>query len=305
MPSRMEPRGPERASLRSRIAGSEFTRDFLSNPTAIAGAIILLFALLVVLVGPYVAPQNPYDLKELNLADAYKPPFGFEGSSSRFLLGTDNQGRDILSSLVYGCRISLFIGVVGVLISCVLGTTLGLLSGYYGGKLDSLIMRIADIELSFPSILIALFMMSVFGRGIDKLLIALTAVSWVVYARTVRGDTLGVKAKEYVEAARVIGLPDRVIMLRHILPNVTTSIIVLSTLDVGGFILAEATLSFLGVGVPVTKPSLGLLVKNGFDVLFSGYWWVAVFPGLFIMILIFGINLLGDFLKDQLNPRLK
>ncbi len=305
MPSRAETRGPSNPSMLSRIAASEFTRDFLSNPSAVAGAIIIVFALLVVLIGPHVVPQNPYDLKEINLADAYKPPIGFAGSSLKFPLGTDNQGRDILSSLVYGCRISLFIGIVGVLISCVVGTTLGLVSGYYGGKLDSLIMRIADIELSFPSILIALFMMSVFGRGIDKLLIALTAVSWVVYARTVRGDTLGVKAKEYVEAARVIGLPDRIILVRHVLPNVTTSIIVLSTLNVGGFILAEATLSFLGVGVPVTRPSLGLLVKNGFDVLFSGYWWVAVFPGLFIMVLIFGINLLGDFLKDELNPRLK
>lgn len=305
MQTRSETHVPVQPSLFSRIAASEFTRDFLSSPSAIIGALIILFALLVVLIGPHLVPQNPYDLKELNLADAYKPPVGFAGSSPRFLLGTDMQGRDILSSLVFGCRISLFIGIVGVLITGIVGTTLGLLSGYYGGKLDSLIMRLADIELSFPSILIALFLMSVFGRGIDKLLIALTVVSWVVYARTVRGDTLGVKAKEYVEAAKVIGLPDRIIILKHILPNVTTSIIVLSTLDVGGFILAEATLSFLGVGVPVTRPSLGLLVKNGFDVLFSGLWWVALFPGLFIMILIFGINLLGDFLKDQLNPRLK
>lgn len=305
MQTHQDKQAPRQPSLFSRIAASEFTRDFLSNPSAIAGAVIILFALLVVIIGPHVVPQNPYDLKEISLADAYKPPLGFAGSSSRFPLGTDMQGRDILSSLVYGCRISLFIGITGVLISCIIGTTMGLLSGYYGGKMDSLIMRIADIELSFPSILIALFLMSVFGRGIDKLLIALTVVSWVVYARTVRGDTLGVKAKEYIEAAKVIGLPDRVIIWRHILPNVTTSIIVLSTLDVGGFIIAEATLSFLGVGVPVTRPSLGLLVKNGFDVLFSGLWWVAVFPGIFIMLLIFGINLLGDFLKDQLNPRLK
>lgn len=305
MSTRAETRVPTQPSLVSRIAASEFTRDFLANPSAIIGALIIVSALLIVIIGPHVVVQNPYDLKEINLADAYKPPIGFAGSSPRFPLGTDNQGRDILSSLVYGCRISLFIGVVGVVISGAIGTALGLLSGYYGGKMDALIMRIADIELSFPSILIALFLMSVFGRGIDKLLIALTIVSWVVYARTVRGDTLGVKTKEYVEAAKVIGLPDRIIILKHILPNVTTSIIVLSTLDVGGFIIAEATLSFLGVGVPVTQPSLGLLVKNGFDVLFSGLWWVALFPGVFIMILIFGINLLGDFLKDQLNPRLK
>jgi peptide/nickel transport system permease protein len=166
-------------------------------------------------------------------------------------------------------------------------------------------MRIADIQLSFPSMLIALFIMSVFGRGVGKLLIALTMVGWVTYARTVRGETLSVKKMEYVEAARTIGLPNRIIILKHVLPNVVNSIIVLATIQIGNFILTEATLSFLGVGVPITEPSLGLLVKTGFDVLFSGLWWASVFPGLYIMLIVFGINLLGDFLRDELNPNLK
>ena len=186
------------------------------------------------------------------------------------------------------------IGLVGMICSCAIGTTLGLLAGYFGGKVDAVIMRIADVQLSFPSMLIALFIMSVFGRGVGKLLIALTMVGWVTYARTVRGETLSVKKMEYVEAARTIGLP-----------NVINSIIVLATIQIGSFILTEATLSFLGVGVPITQPSLGLLVKTGFDVLFSGLWWASVFPGLYIMLIVFGINLLGDFLRDELNPNLK
>jgi peptide/nickel transport system permease protein len=189
--------------------------------------------------------------------------------------------------------------------SCLLGTTLGLLAGFYGGRLDSLIMRIADIQLSFPSVLTALFLMSAFGTGVDKVLIALVSVGWVVYARIVRGSTLRETQKEYVQAARVSGLPNRKIILRHVLPNVLTPLIVVATIQVGTFILIEASLSFLGVGVPITEPSLGLLIKNGFDVLFSGLWWISVFPGLFIMLIVFGINLLGDFLRDELNPRLK
>ena len=199
----------------------------------------------------------------------------------------------------------MMIGLVGMICSCAIGTTLGLLAGYFGGKVDAVIMRIADVQLSFPSMLIALFIMSVFGRGVGKLLIALTMVGWVTYARTVRGETLSVKKMEYVEAARTIGLPNRIIIIKHVLPNVINSIIVLATIQIGSFILTEATLSFLGVGVPITQPSLGLLVKTGFDVLFSGLWWASVFPGLYIMLIVFGINLLGDFLRDELNPNLK
>jgi len=211
----------------------------------------------------------------------------------------------MLASIIYGARVSLFIGVTAMMMSCVIGTALGLLAGFYGGVVDSVIMRIADIQLSFPSILIALFLMSAVGTGIDKVLIALTAVGWVVYARTVRGSTLSEIEKDYVQAAQVAGLPDRRIILRHVLPNVLTPLIVIATIQVGTFVLIEASLSFLGVGVPITEPSLGLLVKNGFDVLLSGLWWTSVFPGMAIMLAVFGINLLGDFLRDELNPRLK
>ena len=199
----------------------------------------------------------------------------------------------------------MLIGVVGMVLSCILGTTLGLISGYSDGVLGSIIMRIADVQLSFPSMFIALVILAIMGKGVDKLLVALVITGWVTYARTVRGVTLSVKKMDYISACKTIGLSRPVIVLRHVLPNVVSSVVVLATIQTGNFILTEATLSFLGVGVPVTQPSLGLLVKNGFDVLFSGLWWASVFPGLYIMLLVFGINLLGDFLRDELDPRLK
>lgn len=284
---------------------SEFFFHYRHNLPAIIGSILVFIAVVVAVFGRFFAPQNPYDLTQISLMDSYLPPAWLEGGKPGFLLGTDAQGRDIFSAIIYGSASSIMIGLVGMMASCAIGTTLGLIAGYYGGKIDALIMRIADVQLSFPSMLIALFIMSVFGRGVGKLLIALTMVGWVTYARTVRGETLSVKKKEYVEAARTIGLPNRIIIIRHVLPNVINSIIVLATIQVGSFILTEATLSFLGVGVPITKPSLGLLVKTGFDVLFSGLWWASVFPGLYIMLIVFGINLLGDFLRDELNPNLK
>ena len=284
---------------------SEFFFNYRHNISAMIGTVIVVLILLIAIFGPLFAPQDPYDVAGLSLIDSYKPPAWLEGGDSRFLLGTDSQGRDMLSLLIYGSRISLFIGVVGTLLACTVGITLGLIAGYFGGKVDAVIMRLADILLSFPDILIALFIMTMFGRGVDKLLIVFTILGCVSYIRTVRAEVLSVKQIEYVDAARVIGLPNPLIMLRHVLPNVATTIIVLSTMKVGGLILSEATLSFLGVGVPVTEPSLGMLVKNGFDVLFSGYRWIAVLPGVYIMLLVFGINLLGDFLGDEFNPKLK
>lgn len=284
---------------------SEFFFNYRHNVSAIIGTVIVVLILLIAVFGPLFAPQDPYDVAGLSLIDSYKPPAWLEGGDARFLLGTDSQGRDMLSLLIYGSRISLFIGVVGTLLACTVGITFGLIAGYFGGKVDAVIMRLADILLSFPDILIALFIMTMFGRGVDKLLIVFTILGCVSYIRTVRAEVLSVKQIEYVDAARVIGLPNPLIMLRHVLPNVATTIIVLSTMKVGGLILSEATLSFLGVGVPVTEPSLGMLVKNGFDVLFSGYWWIAVLPGVYIMLLVFGINLLGDFLRDEFNPKLK
>jgi peptide/nickel transport system permease protein len=289
----------------TRFLSSEFVFNYRRNLPAILGsALLVVFALMVVL-GPLLVLQDPYDMSQLELMDSFKPPVWLEGGDIRYLLGTDGQGRDVLASIVYGARISAFIGITAMALSCTIGTTLGLLSGYYGGTVDSVIMRIADIQLSFPSMLIALFLMSAFGTGIVMVLIALTAVGWVVYARTVRGSTLSEIQKEYIQAARVAGLNDLQIIVGHVLPNVLTPLIVVSTIQVGTFILIEASLSFLGVGVPITKPSLGLLVKEGFDVLFSGIWWTSAFPGLFIMFLVFGINLFGDFLRDELNPRLR
>ncbi|WP_306147492.1 MULTISPECIES: ABC transporter permease [unclassified Roseibium] len=284
---------------------SEFFSNYRRNASAIAGSLILVCFFVIVLFGPFLVAQDPYDIAALDLMDSYKPPAWLPGGDPRFLLGTDGQGRDVLAAIFYGTRISVMIGVTAMVCSLMLGTLVGLLAGYFGGRVDAFMMRVADIQLSFPSMLIALFLMSAFGTGIDKVLIALTAVGWVVYARTVRGQTLSEVGREYVQAARVSGLRDGKIIGRHILPNVTTPLIVVATVQVGTFILIEASLSFLGVGVPITQPSLGLLIKNGFDVLFSGLWWVSVFPGLFIMALVFGINLFGDFLRDELNPRLK
>lgn len=289
----------------NRLLSSEFVYNYRRNiPAVVGSALVLVFALLVI-IGPFIVWQDPYDVSQLELMDSFTPPVWIEGGDPRYLLGTDGQGRDVMASIIYGARISAFIGLAAMICSCVIGTTLGLISGYYGGMLDAVIMRVADIQLSFPSMLIALFLMSAFGNGIGMILIALTAVGWVVYARTVRGSTLGEIQKEYIQAARVAGLSDAQIIRRHVLPNILTPLIVVSTIQVGSFILIEASLSFLGVGVPITEPSLGLLVKEGFDVLFSGIWWTSAFPGLFIMFLVFGINLFGDFLRDELNPRLR
>lgn len=284
---------------------SEFFYNYKRSPSAIIGTIIVVMVLLVAIFGPLFTVQNPYEMKGIELADAYKPPSWIEGGDSRFILGTDQQGRDIFSAIVYGSRVSLVIGIVGTIFTSFIGISLGLISGYFGGKVDVIIMRIADIILSFPTMLIAIFLMSIFGRGVLNILIALAFVGWVRYARTVRGETLSVKKQEYIEATKVIGLPSFKIIFKHVLPNVFTSVIVLTTIQVGSFILTEATLSFLGLGVPITKPSLGMLCNNGFTVLYSGLWWVSIFPGLYIMIIVFGINLLGDFLRDGLNPKLK
>lgn len=266
---------------------------------------MVVLVLLVALLGPIWTVQNPYDIASLELGDAYKPPVWLEGGEAKFFLGTDQQGRDMVSAIVYGSRVSLFIGIAGTIMASVIGIALGLAAGYFGGKVDGIIMRIADIQLSFPTMLIALFLMSVLGKGVFNILLSLTLVGWVRYARTVRGETLSVKKSEYIEAAKVIGLPDLRILVRHVLPNVFASIIVLSTIQVGSFILTEASLSFLGMGVPLTRPSLGMLCNNGFTVLYSGLWWVSILPGLYIMVIVFGINLLGDFLRDELNPKLK
>ena len=284
-----------------RLKSSQFYSHFKKSPVAIISSVVLLLILLMAVFGPLLLTNKPYDLSTLELQNAYLKPL----ENSRFILGTDQQGRDIFSAIIYGSRTSLLIGVLGVILSGVLGVVLGIIAGYFGGWVDNLVMRIADIQLSFPSILIAMFLMSVLGRGIGNVLIALMLVGWVKFARTVRGETLSIRKMEYVDAAHVIGYHSGRIIFKHILPNVTTSLIVLATMQVGSFILIEATLSFLGLGVPVTEPSLGMLCSDGFKVMFGGLWWVSVFPGLYIVLIVFAVNLLGDFLRDELNPKLK
>ena len=281
---------------------------------AIVAALIAALCLVTSVFAPWVSPHNPFDLATLNLSDARLPPAWMDGGSTTYLLGTDDQGRDLLSALFYGARLSLAVGFASVLLSLVVGVGLGLLSGFVGGKVDAFIMRVCDVMLSFPSILIALLINGVaramFPNAQDSLalgvlILAIALTGWVQYARTVRGSTLVERNKEYVQAARVIGVAPLRIMVRHVLPNVMGPVMVLATIQVAAAILTEATLSFLGVGVPPTSPSLGTLIRVGNDFLFSGEWWITIFPGLMLVLIALSVNLLGDWLRDALNPRLR
>ena len=288
--------------------------SFRHSPTAIVAAVIAALCFIGSVFAPWVSPHNPFDLATLNLSDARLPPAWQDGGSSTYLLGTDDQGRDLLSALFYGARLSLAVGFASVLLSLVVGVGLGLLSGFVGGKVDAFIMRLCDVMLSFPSILIALLINGVaramFPNAQDSLalgvlILAIALTGWVQYARTVRGSTLVERNKEYVQAARVIGVAPLRIMVRHVLPNVMGPVMVLATIQVAAAILTEATLSFLGVGVPPTSPSLGTLIRVGNDFLFSGEWWITIFPGLMLVLIALSVNLLGDWLRDALNPRLR
>lgn len=295
---------------------SDFFFDFKRSPLAMLATAIVAFLFVVAILASLIAPTNPFDPASLNLMNGFTPPMtpnAFTGES--FVMGTDDQGRDLLSAIIYGLRVSLFVGVMSVLLAMGLGVSLGLLAGYLGGWLDHLIMRIADIQLTFPSILIAMLIFGVL-RGIippdlrDEMAIAvlITAIGlseWVPFARTVRATTLVEKEKEYVQAARLIGLRRGQIMWRHILPNVLGPVLVIATITLALAIIAEATLSFLGVGAPPTEPSLGTLIRIGQDYLFSGEWWILAFPAVTLLALALSVNLLGDWLKDTLNPRLK
>jgi peptide/nickel transport system permease protein len=278
-------------------------------------ATFLLIALLVAAFGaPWIAPHNPFDLATIDLLDALKPPVWLTDGTTKYLLGTDSQGRDMLSALMYGTKVSLLIGLAAVAGAMSLGIVLGLISGYAGGRIDALIMRVADVQLSFPAILIALLIDGV-ARAVvpgdmheviafPVLVGAIALAGWPQYARTVRGSTLVEKNREYVQAARVIGISSPVIMFRHVLPNVLGPVLVLATVHLATAIITEATLSFLGVGVPPTSPSLGTLIRIGNDFLFSGEWWITIFPGAALVLLVLSVNLLGDWLRDALNPRL-
>lgn len=301
-------------STLSRWLDGDVGHSFRTSPTAILAAVIALVCIFGAVFAPWVAPHNPFDLSTLELSNARLPPAWSEGGSSNFLLGTDDQGRDILSAVMYGARISLAVGFASVLISVVVGVGLGLLAGFLGGWFDEVLMRLCDVMLSFPAILVALLIAGV-GRALfpnaneslalGVLIISISLTGWVQYARTVRGSTLVERNKEYVQAARVTGVTAFRIMRKHVLPNVMGPVMVLATIQVATAIITEATLSFLGVGAPPTSPSLGTLIRVGNDYLFSGEWWITLFPGLMLVLIALSVNLLGDWLRDALNPRLR
>lgn len=299
----------------SRVRDSDLYYSFIRSPVTVAAAIVTLVIVIGAAFAPWLAPHHPFDLATVDLLDAFLPPAWEEGGDPRFPLGTDDQGRDILSTIMYGARISIGVGFASVLFAMVVGVGLGLLSGYVGGTVDSVIMRIADIQLSFPAILIALLIDGV-ARGVlprdmhDEvaiyvLIFAIGISGWVQYARTVRGSALVEKNKEYVQAAYVMGIRPSLIMIRHVLPNAMGPVLVIGTIHLAVAVITEATLSFLGVGVPPTSPSLGTLIRVGNDFLFSGEWWITVFPGAALAILVLAVNLLGDWLRDALNPKLR
>lgn len=300
-------------SAMARFLDSDLFWAFRHSPVAILSLFFVVLLFVFSFGAPLLATQDPFDLASIEIADANLPPM-FMDSASTYLFGTDDQGRDLYSTMLYGLRLSLVIGLVSVALSIIIGVTLGLISGVVGGWVDSLIMRTCDVMLSFPAILVALLVDGIMRAIIPSsmhdslsyavLIFAITLSGWVKYARTVRGMTLVEKEKEYVLAARVIGASRASIMLRHILPNVLSPVFVLATVHVSTAIMTEATLSFLGVGVPPTTPSLGTLIRIGNDFLFSGEWWITIFPGLMLIILVLSVNLLGDWLRDALNPKL-
>lgn len=283
-----------------------FTRNFFASRIAGAGCIVLLVIVLAAIFAPVIAPQNPYDLAQIDIMDARLAP-GAQNADRTFtyLLGTDEQGRDMLSAILYGVRISIIVGVVSTVIALAIGLTLGLFAAYFGGRIENFIMRVADIQLSFPPILVALILLALLGPGTGKIVIALVAVQWAYYARTARSAALVERRKEYIEAATGLGLSPLRIVFRHLLPNCLPPLIVIAALQVASAISLEATLSFLGLGLPVTEPSLGLLIANGFEYLMSGKYWISVFPGIALLLTVVAINLVADQLRDVLNPRLQ
>jgi peptide/nickel transport system permease protein len=294
---------------------SDLWWSFTRSPITVISAIVAFICIAGAVLAPVLAPHNPFDLASLQLMDAFKPPAWQSEGDAAYPLGTDDQGRDMLSAIMYGARVSLLVGFAAVIFSTLVGVTVGLLAGYLGGKVDALLMRIADIQLTFPSILVALLIDGVVRAVLPRethsevalfvVIFAIGISNWPQFARTVRGSTLVERNKEYVQAARVIGLSPLRIMRSHVLPNVMSPVLVIATLNLGFAILAEATLSFLGVGVPPTQPSLGTLIRIGNDFLFSGEWWITIFPGVALIVMVLSVNLLGDWLRDALNPRLR
>lgn len=310
----MKSPAPAQSTLQ-RMRDSDIWYSFKQSPITIAAAVVTVTFFLCALLAPWLAPHDPFDLVSMDIMDSFLAPAWSIDGDPRFLLGTDDQGRDVLSAIMHGSRVSLFIGFASVLLALLLGVGLGLWSGFVGGRLDAFIMRVAEIQLSFPTILIALLVNGVLRGALQieqqvhlayvVLILSIGISGWVQYARTVRGSTMVERNKEYVQAARVIGIHPWLIMLRHILPNVTGPVLVIATIHLAVAIISEATLSFLGVGVPPTEPSLGTLIRIGNDFLFSGEWWITIFPGAALAILVLAVNLLGDWLRDALNPKLR
>lgn len=297
---------PDAAEAKPQSPLRRFVSDFVESPLAVGGLAVFLTIVVLAVFAPLITPQNPYDLAQLDIMDGRLPPgeTALDGSMT-FWLGTDDQGRDMLSGILYGLRISLTVGAASTVIALVIGAAVGLLAAYFGGRVDTLLMRLVDMQLSFPAILIALILLAVLGQGVDKVIIALIAVQWAYYARTVRGTALVERRKEYIEAAQCLALAPGRVVFRHMLPNCMPPLIVVATVQVAHAIALEATLSFLGLGLPITEPSLGLLIANGYEYLLSGKYWISVFPGVALLITIVSVNLMGDQLRDVLNPRLQ
>tara|TARA_E500000331_G_scaffold357654_1_gene420220 strand:+ start:4311 stop:5258 length:948 start_codon:yes stop_codon:yes gene_type:complete len=282
-----------------------FLSDYFESKVATAASVILGIIIFIAIFASFISPQNPYDLAQVSILDSKLEPGSKSAEGSTFWLGTDGAGRDLMSAMFYGLRISLGVGVMSGVIALCLGSAVGLTAAYFGGRTDNIIMRVVDIQLSFPAILVALILLALLGKGVDKIIVALVIVQWAYYARTVRGSALVERNKEYIEAATCLALGHNRIVFRHMLPNCLPPLIVVGTIQTAHAISLEATLSFLGVGLPVSEPSLGLLIANGFDYMLSGRYWISFFPGIALLVTIVTINLVGDQLRDVLNPRLK
>jgi peptide/nickel transport system permease protein len=282
----------------------QFVRDFMQSRIALCGLALLVMVLFLALFAPWIAPQNPYDLSKLDLMDSKLAPGAQSMMGSTFWLGTDGMGRDMLSAILYGLRVSLLVGIVSGVIALAIGASLGVSAAFFGGRYEQILMRIVDIQLGFPAILVALILIAVLGSGVEKVIMALITVQWAYYARTARSAALVERNKEYMEAARGLGLPTWRVLLKHLIPNTLPPLIVVGTVQVAHAIALEATLSFLGLGLPITEPSLGLLIANGYEYMLSGKYWISVYPGVALLLTIVAINLVGDQLRDVLNPRL-
>lgn len=295
---------PEEFIVTLQTPFQRFCSDFFESKVASAAFVVLVGILFIAICAPLISPQNPYDLSQVSILDAKMAPGTQSFDGWTFYLGTDGAGRDLMSAMFYGLRISLGVGVMSGVIAMCIGAAIGLAAAYFGGRVDAIIMRIVDIQLSFPAILVALILLAVLGKGVDKIIIALVIVQWAYYARTIRASALVERNKEYVEAATCLALSHNRIVFKHLFPNCLPPLIVVVTIQTAHAISLEATLSFLGVGLPISEPSLGLLIANGFDYMLSGYFWISFFPGIALLITIVAINLVGDQLRDVLNPRL-